>query len=313
MRSMLAGLVGLFLLPGAAEGFSSGSALSQADVDTWMTSTWEAARQNASAWHGSEAWMPSAEQTGHAEQDAWLRVANAAADKAMSTSTMVSAWLKMTWRTVNTPNQKGVTALMAVASHGQTELLIQLLNRYARTDAQSRDGMTALMLASANGHAECAGLLLLSGANTSQADARGRTALAHALLRQHTRLARTLANWDARRLHSVLLPKSAGPHPAPPSGGRAPSSATAAAGADAATADGRRGRPAKERGGWGDGWGLGLGKRLLALAAALSLAPAVPADAPALPLAAAVVDVVAVLLGLLRSPSIPRPGPLPHP
>ena len=69
---------------------------------------------------------------------------------------MVSAWLKMTWRTVNTPNDKGVTALMAVASHGQTELLIQLLNRYARTDSQSRDGMTALMLASANGHAECA-------------------------------------------------------------------------------------------------------------------------------------------------------------
>ena len=34
----------------------------------------------------------------------------------------VSAWLKMTWRTVNSPNHKGVTALMAVASHGQTEV-----------------------------------------------------------------------------------------------------------------------------------------------------------------------------------------------
>ena len=85
-------LAGLFLLPGTAEGFTaSGGALSQADVDTWMTSAWEAAKQNASAWQGTEAWMPSAEQTGHAEQDAWLRVANAAADKAMSTSTMVSA------------------------------------------------------------------------------------------------------------------------------------------------------------------------------------------------------------------------------
>ena len=148
----------LFLLPGTAQGFTtSATALSQEDVDAWMTGAWEAAKQNASAWHGTEAWMPSAEQTGHAEQDAWLRVANAAADKAVSTSTMVSAWLKMTWRTVNTPNHKGVTALMAVASHGQTELLIQLLNRYARTDSQSRDGMTALMLASANGHAECAG------------------------------------------------------------------------------------------------------------------------------------------------------------
>ena len=145
----------LFLLPGTAQGFTiSATALSQEDVDAWMTGAWEAAKQNASAWHGTEAWMPSAEQTGHAEQDAWLRVANAAADKAVSTSTMVSAWLKMTWRTVNTPNHKGVTALMAVASHGQTELLIQLLNRYARTDSQSRDGMTALMLASANGHAE---------------------------------------------------------------------------------------------------------------------------------------------------------------
>ena len=266
----------LFLLPGTAQGFTtSATALSQEDVDAWMTGAWEAAKQNASAWHGTEAWMPSAEQTGHAEQDAWLRVANAAADKAVSTSTMVSAWLKMTWRTVNTPNHKGVTALMAVASHGQTELLIQLLNRYARTDSQSRDGMTALMLASANGHAECeaatlqpstfpepqpapnpspnaspspppgpqpslarirtrcVGLLLLSGANTSQADTRGRTALAHALLRGHARLARTLANWDARRRHSILLPKSAGPHQhtAPSAGGAAPggSAGTAAA------------------------------------------------------------------------------------
>ena len=153
MRRLASAL--LFLLPGTAQGFTiSATALSQEDVDAWMTGAWEAAKQNASAWHGTEAWMPSAEQTGHAEQDAWLRVANAAADKAVSTSTMVSAWLKMTWRTVNTPNHKGVTALMAVASHGQTELLIQLLNRYARTDSQSRDGMTALMLASANGHAE---------------------------------------------------------------------------------------------------------------------------------------------------------------
>ena len=288
-------LAGLFLLPGTAEGFTaSGGALSQADVDTWMTSAWEAAKQNASAWQGTEAWMPSAEQTGHAEQDAWLRVANAAADKAMSTSTMVSAWLKMTWRTVNTPNQKGVTALMAVASHGQTELLIQLLNRYARTDSQSRDGMTALMLASANGHAECVGLLLLSGANTSQADTRGRTALAHALLRRHTRLARTLANWDARRLHSILLPKSAGPHHAAPS----PSGSGGTAAADAAdAAEGTsRGRISEEGGAWSGGWRPSLGKPLLALAVALSLADGAAPDAPALSLA---VDAAAMLLGML--------------
>ena len=62
----------LFLLPGTAQGFSiSATALSQEDVDAWMTGAWEAAKQNASAWHGTEAWMPSAEQTGHAEQDAW--------------------------------------------------------------------------------------------------------------------------------------------------------------------------------------------------------------------------------------------------
>ena len=91
------------------------------------------------------------------------------------------------------------------------QLLIQLLNRYARTDSQSRDGMTALMLASANGHAECVGLLLLSGANTSQTDSRGRTALKHALLRRHTRVALTLAEWDRRLRDGIVLPKSAGP------------------------------------------------------------------------------------------------------
>ena len=205
---------------------------------------------------------------------------------------------------------------MAVASHGQTELLIQLLNRYARTDSQSRDGMTALMLASANGHAECVGLLLLSGANTSQADTRGRTALAHALLRRHTRLARTLANWDARRLHSILLPKSAGPHlPAAPSdrGGAFPSGGGAAFAADAAdVADSTsRGRLSEEGGAWGGGWRPSLGKRLLALAVALSLADGAVAapDAPALSLA---LDAVAVLLGTLLAPlSSPPALPLP--
>ena len=132
-------------LAAAAAGLNLTSVrLTAADADAQLARGWRAANRNAAPHLGTESWIPSAEQTGRTEQapaepssrplaarahssrpsaqDAWLRVANAAADEAAATSMMVSAWLKMTWRTVNTPNEKGVTALMAVASHGHTDV-----------------------------------------------------------------------------------------------------------------------------------------------------------------------------------------------
>ena len=66
-----AGMLWLAFLAGAlhVEAFkASGRAFNKSDVADWMGDAWEAAKQNSSAWRGTESWMPSAEQTGHAEQ-----------------------------------------------------------------------------------------------------------------------------------------------------------------------------------------------------------------------------------------------------
>ena len=133
----------------AADGFdlTNSTRLTVTDATTAVSRAWKDAITNAGPWHGTEKWIPSIEQTGRAEQvmrrgpsprnglsrlsrpsllppqEAWLRVYDAAATESAGTATMVGAWLNMSWRTdMDTPNRKGVTAIMAVASHGHTDV-----------------------------------------------------------------------------------------------------------------------------------------------------------------------------------------------
>ena len=70
----------------------------------------------------------------------------------------------------------GVTAMMAAARDGHTDVVKLLLEKGANVHAQDSDGWTALMYAAEGGHFELTKTLLASGADYSQTTSDGKTA-----------------------------------------------------------------------------------------------------------------------------------------
>lgn len=78
---------------------------------------------------------------------------------------------------VNAKNSFDMTALMAAASIGSTNMVKLLIERGADVNIKSIDGRTALMKAAEKGHVNVVQALLEAGANASLLDGKGQSAV----------------------------------------------------------------------------------------------------------------------------------------
>jgi len=120
---------------------------------------------------------------------------------------------------VNTDDQDGWTALMYAAQLGSNEVVQDLLQAGAKTEARNRKGSTALMLAVEHRKPETVALLLESGADPNVVDKSGYTPLIAAVAREDPEIMRRLiaAGADIERSwegHGTALLFAAAKHPA---------------------------------------------------------------------------------------------------
>jgi ankyrin repeat protein len=105
-------------------------------------------------------------------------------------------------------NDKGFTALLTAAYHGETEFVRTLLERGADIRAVDNEGFSALHSAAEHNHAAAVECLLAAGADFSVPTKDGRTALGVAALGGHVAAAKLLlqAGADPTQLSSTMPP-----------------------------------------------------------------------------------------------------------
>lgn len=93
---------------------------------------------------------------------------------------------------VNKTNNNGGTPIMYAALSGNVETVSLLIRHNANVNALARNGWTALMIASVKGHVDIARMLLHHGAEPNQADVYSWTPLMRSVYENRTGIARLL-------------------------------------------------------------------------------------------------------------------------